>query len=390
MSSCRAISSRVVLVIAWAALVILGGCDKFNRAPAATTGSAPPPAPVMVGVAQARDVPVELRPIASVEPFATVTVRSRVSGQMQKIHVTPGQDIKAGDLLFEIDPRPFEIALHEAEARLDRDIALAKNAQVDADRMAGLRKNNVATQEEADKMQFAAEAAKATVRADEAAIEHEKLQIDYSKIHSPVNGRAGSYLADVGNVIKEDDTDLLIINQIQPIYVSFALPEQDLARVKQHMQPTAPMVDVIIPPDTAARETGQLSFIDNKVDSTTGTIRMRATFANEDRRLWPGQFVQATLKLTIEKDATVVPTRAVQTGQQGKFVFVVRDDLTAELRPVTIRREIGDDSVIDSGLAPGERVVLDGHLRVVPGAKVSIKDPSTTAPSAATASLATP
>lgn len=383
MSQCRFISGWVLLVSAWASLGLIGGCDKLQPGkPPATGGVGAPPAPVAVATVEARDVPVQLRPIATVEAFATVTVRSRVSGQLQKIHITPGQDIKKGDLLFEIDARPFEIALHEAQARLDRDTALAKNAKIDAERMAGLRKNNVATQEEADKMAFAAEAAGATIRADEAAIENAKLQIDYAKIRSPVDGRAGSHLADVGNVIKEDDTQLLIINQILPIYVSFALPEQDLETVKKHMQPEPPVVDVTIPPNMTPSESGRLTFIDNRVDSDTGTIRMRATFDNEQRRLWPGQFVQATLKLTVEKNLPVVSTRAIQAGQDGVFVYVVKEDQTVEMRPVTIRREMGEETVLESGLKPGERVVTDGQLRLVPGSRIAIKNAPATAPTA--------
>lgn len=390
MSPIRVVQVIFRIVLLCLVLPSLMGCEKQERA-AAQAGGGPPPAPVTVGTVELRDVPVQLRPIAKVEAYATVTIRSRVSGQLQKIHFTPGQDIKAGDLLFEIDSRPFQIALHEAQARLDRDTALAKNAQVDNERMAGLRKNNVATQEEADKMRFAAEAAQATVRADEAAIENAQLQIDYAKIRSPVNGRAGSYLADVGNVIKEDDTQLLIINQISPIYVTFAMPEQDLEVVKRHMVPEAPVVDVIIPPNTKSAESGRLTFIDNTVDPDTGTIRMRATFENESRQLWPGQFVQAVLKLTVEKNQPVVPTRAVQTGQDGVFVFVVKDDQTVDMRPVKVKRDVGDDSVIESGLVGGEKIVLDGQLRLVPGARVNITGAPTTAPVASpTASAVQP
>lgn len=379
MSQCCSIPWRAVLVLA---LGVAIGCDKLQGTAARVTGGGPAPAPVTVGSVELRDVPVQIRPIATVEAFASVTIQSRVSGQLQKIHVSPGQDVKAGDLLFEIDPRPFEIALHEAQARLARDEALAKNAQIDAERMAGLRKNNVATQEEADKMRFAAEAANATVRGDQSAVENAELNIAYTKIRSPVDGRAGSYLADVGNVIKEDDTPLLVINQIQPIYVSFALPEQDLELVKRHMQPEAPMVDVILPPDTTPSESGRLTFIDNRVDPDTGTIRMRATFENQSRRLWPGQFVQqAILKLTVEKNQPVVPTRAIQAGQTGIFVFVVKDDQTVEMRSVKVKRDVGDDSVIESGLTGGEKIVLDGQLRLVPGAKITIVGAPTSAPS---------
>jgi len=362
-------------------LFLATGCVREEQA--RTPGGGSPPAPVTVATVIQRDVPVQTRAIGSVEAFTTVTVKSRVAGELQKVHVDPGQDVKAGELLFEIDPRPFEAALHEAQAMLERDTALAKNAEIDAERLAGLIKTNVATREEADKAKFAFEAAQATVRGDEAQIENAKLQLQYTKLSSPVDGRAGSVLAHLGNDIKADDTQLLILNRVRPIYVTFNVPEQDLERVRQYSQSAQPVVEVIIPPETATSETGKLSFIDNQVDTETGTIRLKATFDNEDRRLWPGRFVQVILNLTTESNLTVVPTRAIQNSQQGTFVFVVKPDLTFEMRLVTVGRAIGDDSVISSGVAAGERVVTDGQLRLDPkkkDAKVRIMDNPSTAP----------
>ncbi|HEY7088382.1 MAG TPA: efflux RND transporter periplasmic adaptor subunit [Tepidisphaeraceae bacterium] len=354
------------------------GCTK-PEASAQSSGSSAP-APVMVGQVAQRDVPVQIRAIASVEAFSTVTVKSRVAGQLLRVHVAPGQEVKKDDLLFEIDSRPFEIALHEAEARLERDTALANNAQVDAQRMDSLLKDTAATHEEADKARYAFQAAQATVRADQAMIDNAKLQIEFSKIHSPIDGRAGTLMADQGNVVKADETELLTINQFKPIWVTFNIPEVDLEQVRRHYQSgEVPQVRVTIPPETEPSETGKLSFIDNKVDRDTGTIRLKGTFENEDRRLWPGQFVQVTLDLTVEKDAVLIPSRAIATGQQGLYVFVVKDDLSVEMRPVKVRRTVGEESVIEPGtLAVGQRVVTDGQLRLVPGSKVEIKAAATT------------
>jgi membrane fusion protein, multidrug efflux system len=231
-------------------------------------------------------------------------------------------------------------------------------------------------------MRFAFEAAEATVRADQAAIENANLQIEYAKIRSPIDGRAGSFMSDLGNVLKADETELVVINQVRPIYVTFNVPEVDLQQVRKYLQSgQPPAVHVVIPPDEEPTESGKLSFIDNTVDKETGTIRLKATFANEDRRLWPGTFVQAIMDLTVETGAVLVPSRAVQTGQNGLYVFVVQDDMTAQMRSVKVRRTIGEESLLEPGaVEPGQRVVTDGHLRIKPGAKVQIKQTSSTGP----------
>jgi multidrug efflux system membrane fusion protein len=357
---------------------ILTGCTKEE-----SRGRGPAEAPVTVGKVTRRDVPVQLRSIAAVEAYLTVTVKSRVPGQLLRVHVAPGQEVRKDDLLFEVDSRPFEIAREEARARLDRDTALAKNAEIDANRMAGLLQQNVASREEADKMRFTAEAAQATVRADQAAIDNANLQIQYSKIRSPIDGRAGSFLSDLGNVLKADETELVVINQVRPIYVTFNVPEVDLQQVRQYFQAgQVPAVHVIVPPDSQPSVTGKLSFIDNQVDRDTGTIRLKATFANEDGRLWPGQFVQAIMDLTVDRDAILVPSRAVQTGQAGPYVLVVKDDLTVDMKSVKVRRTVGDETLLESGaVEPGMTLVTDGHLRVKPGGKVVIKPGPGTAPS---------
>ena len=355
-------------------LSVVGGCSRGGADTVSSVPATAQAAPVTVATVEARDVPVQLRQIARVEPYTMVTVRSRVAGELQKVHIVPGQEVKTGDLLYEIDPRPFDAALHEAQARLDRDRALANNAQIDATRVAGVYATGAATREEADKSKFDAEAAQAVVRADEATVENAKLQILYTQIRSPVDGRAGSLLADAGNMIKADDTTLLTINQFRPIYVTFQVPEVDLPEVRKQMQQGQPVVDVSVPPATTPLASGKLTFIDNQVDIDTGTLRLKATFDNADAQLWPGQFVTAVLKLSVDKNAIVVPSRAVQNGQQGTFVYVVKDDQSVELRQVTVRRTTGEDSVIEPGsVQAGQRVVTDGHLRLVNGANVQVK-----------------
>ncbi len=383
MSNPRAAVHLGLVVLSSLLLSTLVGCDKQEQASAQSAPRTAAPAPVAVAKVTQRDVPVQIKVIGNVEAYSTVIVKSRVTGELQKVHVAPGQDVKTGELLFEIDPRWYEAAVHEAEARLERDTALAKNTQIDATRVQALLANNAATREEADKAKYAAEAAQATVRADQAAVETAKLELTYTKIASPIVGRAGALLANQGNVIKSDDTQLLTLNQVEPIYVTFNVPEQDLPQVRKFSATTQPSVDVTLPSDAAPSETGKLTFIDNLVDQDTGTIRLRATFENKDRQLWPGQFVQVALNLTVDANAIVIPSRAVQPGQDGMFVFVVRDDMTAQRRFVKIRRAIGEESVIEGDvLKPGEQVVTDGQLRLTPDAKVQIITP-TTAPTAA-------
>jgi multidrug efflux system membrane fusion protein len=379
---------RLIRIVAaasclFASLVILVGCAKEEQAAAQTGGGGA--APVTVAPVVQRDVPVQINVIGTVEAYSNVVVKSRVSGELQKVHVVAGQDVKAGDILFEIDPRAFDAALHEAQARLDRDKALANNAEIDSKRVAGLFANNAATREEADKAKFEAEAANATVRADEATVENARLQLAYTKISSPMSGRAGFLLADQGNVIKADDTQLIVLNQLEPVYVTFNIPEQDLEQVRKVSQTTQPTVEVTIPPATKASETGKLTFVDNQVDNETGTIRLRATFENKNHRLWPGAYVQTALNLTVDANAIVIPSRAVQTGQQGTFVWVARDDMTVEMLPVKVRRSIGEESVIEAGvLRPGQNIVTDGQLRLAKnGDKIQIKSAPTSGPAEA-------
>jgi multidrug efflux system membrane fusion protein len=357
--------------------------------------------PVSVEPVIQKDIPIQLTAIGSVEPYTSISVYSQVGGILTQINFKEGQDVKKGDLLFVIDPQPFQTVLHQTEANLARDSAqrnqaeanLARDsaqleyANVQLHRYADLIQAGVVTQEEYDQIKTNAKSAVATVDADRAAIktaeaaihadlaavESARIQLGYCSIRSPMDGRTGSKLVDLGTAIKSNDKALVTINQLSPTYVSFSVPEQELAKVKKYMAIRKLAVDAIITNEQDHRVTGELSFLDNAVDRTSGTILLKGTFANRDRSLWPGQYVNVILTLTTESNALVVPTEAVQTGQQGQYVFVVKPDQTVEMRPVVVEQVFEHETVIAKGLQPGETVVTDGQLRLSPGAKVEIK-----------------
>jgi multidrug efflux system membrane fusion protein len=334
----------------------------------------PPPVPVLAATVTEKTVPVELKVIGNVEAFSTVSIKSRLSGQLVQVNFKEGQDVKQGDLLFVIDPRPYEAALRQVEANLARDKALATKAQADAGRYAELIRKQFVSQQDYDQAKATAESLSATVNADQVAVQNAKLNLSYCYIKAPISGRTGSLIAQQGNMIKDNaDTAMVVINQIQPIYVSFAIPEQDLAAVRKFMAIEKIKVAVVIAGQENAPEMGVLSFIDNAVDKTTGTILCKATFTNESKRLWPGLFVNVVVQLSTQPNAILVSSRAVQTSQEGQIVFVVKPDLTVEIRPVEVGRSIDGDVIVTKGLKAGERVVTDGQLRLVPGAKVEIK-----------------
>ncbi len=329
--------------------------------------------PVMAASVVRRDVPLQLSAIGNVEAYSTVSVNSRVAGQIVRVHFKEGQDVNRGALLFTIDPRPFEAALKQAEGNLAKDTAQMVNALQQARRYEELAKKGYVAQADYDQFRTTALSYEAVVKADKAAVENARLQLSYCFIHSPITGRTGTLLVNQGNIIKENDKTIVAINQIQPIYVGFSLPEQALPEIKKYAAAGRLKVTAAPGQGEEGAEQGALTFIDNAVDRTTGTIRLKGTFENRNRRLWPGQFVNVTLKLTTQADALVVPSQAVQTGQQGQYVFVIKPDSTAELRPVAVSRTLGNESVIEKGVKPGERVVTDGQLRLVPGAKVEVK-----------------
>ncbi|HMA29439.1 MAG TPA: efflux RND transporter periplasmic adaptor subunit [Thermoanaerobaculia bacterium] len=336
--------------------------------------AAPPALPVTAGVVEKKDVPLEAVAVGHVEAFSTVAVRTRVGGEVTKVGFREGQDVKQGDLLFEIDRRPYQAALAEAEANLERDRARAREAEENLKRYAELVKKDYVTQEQFSQARANADALKATVKADDAAVETARLNVSYCLIAAPISGRTGGLLVHSGNMIKaNDDRALVVINQVEPIYVTFSLPEAVLADVKKRAAAGALKVSALPNGPGLKPSEGTLSFIDNTVDTTTGTINLKATFPNHDRALWPGQFTNVSLTLAIEANSVVAPTPAVQAGQQGSYVYVIKPDDTVEARTVVVRRTWQQWSVIDKGLSAGERVVTDGQLRLAPGAKVAIK-----------------
>jgi multidrug efflux system membrane fusion protein len=331
-----------------------------------------PAVPVTVVTAVQKSMPLQIEAVGTVEPYSTVSVRSQVTGAITKVHFKEGDDVKEGDLLFTVDPRPFEATLKQAEANLVKDQAVLANAREQSRRYAELVKKQYVSQEQYDQIKTNADAIEATVEADKATVENAKVQLSYCRIFSPVTGRTGSVLVNEGNVVRTNDaTPLVTINQVTPIYVTFALPEQTLPQIKSRMAGGKLTVQAVLPQGQQP-EQGDLSFIDNMVDRTTGTIKLKGTFRNGERRLWPGQFVKAVLKLA-DQDAVVVPSDAVQTGNQGQQVFVVRNDSAVDVRPVVVSRSLNGESVIEKGLQPGERVVTDGQFLLGPGSRVQVK-----------------
>jgi multidrug efflux system membrane fusion protein len=318
---------------------------------------------------------VQIRAIGNVEAYSTVAVKSQIGGVLTRVHFREGEYVNKGALLFTIDPRPYEAALRQAEANLAKNTAQLENSRKEVRRYAELVKKGYVAQEQYDQISTNAASFEAIVNADLAVVENARLQLKYCYIYSPITGRTGNLIADEGNLIKASaDTAMVVINQVQPIYVTFSVPEQNLQEIKSYMAEGKLRVEAFLSKEDVNPEQGVLTFIDNAVDLATGTIELKGTFANKGKRLWPGQFVIAVLTLTSQPDAIIVPSQSIQTGQKGQYVFVIKNDLTVEDRPVIVGRTINSETVIDKGLQSGERVVTDGQLRLVPGAKVEIKN----------------
>lgn len=336
-----------------------------------------PAAPVTVANSVQKSVPVQIRAIGNVEAYNTVSIKAQVNGVVARVHFREGDEVKKGALLFTIDPRPFDAAMKQAEAALAKDRAQARFAGEQVRRYGELLKDGIVTQDQFDQLKANADALDATIAADRAAVDNARIQLGYCYIHSPIDGRTGNLAVKTGNLVKANDVPVLVtINQINPIYATFTIPEKDLSEIKKYQAMGKLKVEAAIPNDPNPPESGTITFIDNTVDTTTGTIKLKGTFANTGRRLWPGQFVNCVLTLTSLPDAVVVPNRAVQTGQQGTFIFVVKKDKTVESRPVTVALSVGDESVIARGVSAGETVVTDGQLRLVPGGKVEVMRPA--------------
>ena len=343
--------------------------------PSGRGGATNAPVPVTTAQAVQKSVPLAIEGIGTVIAASTVAVHAQITGELTSVNFIEGDEVQQGQVIVTLDKRPLEAALNQATATLNRDLAQAANAKAQAVRYQDLLKRGIATREQVDQISSNAAALDATVQADRASIESAKVQLDYATITAPLTGKTGLLQVHPGNLVRAGDTmPIVTINKITPVYVTFAIPESGLPQLKRYMaQGRLPVL--ASPPDpTVAPSTGTITFIDNAVDITTGTIKVKGTFPNTDRRLWPGQFVNVKVTLSSEPHAIVVPSLAVQTGQQGTYVFVVKPDQTVDLRPVTVERVNGDQSVIKSGVDAGDVVVTDGQLRLVPGSRVSIKN----------------
>ncbi len=422
-------AALAALTLVAAALAAVGCSDRASGTPKGQP--APPAVPVGAATAERRSVPVQVTALGNVQAYTTVGVKSQVAGQIMRVHFTEGHEVKRGELLLTIDPRPFEAALQQAQANvgkdtaqlrqmeaglaqrqaeitqalanLERDQAQMENARVQEARYKDLVQKELVAREQYDQYRTnlaallatvqadraavenakasarAAEAqmenARAAIKADEALVDAARLQLAYTTIRAPMDGRTGNLLIQAGNVVKSnEDNPLVVIAQVHPIYVSFAVPEQNLPAIKKYRAEGSLKVEALTAGAGQRPAVGALTFMNNTVDLATGTIQLKATFPNTDNALWPGQAVDVVLTLTTE-DAVLVPSQAVQAGQQGPFVFVVKSDLTVESRPVKVGRRLARELVIEQGLQPGERVVTDGQLRLVPGARVEIKPP---------------
>ena len=401
--------SNEVLAIFLTLMVLFStGCSRQSSSSAAAPGIMIS-VPVSVATVTLETVPLELTAIGNVEAFSTVAIKSQVAGPILQVHFQEGQYVKKGDLLFTIDPRPFEASVRQAEsilgrdqaqlkqvqANLERDLAQLKLAETQAKRYANLQEQGIVAPQLAEQYQVNQEAlaaavnagraaienAQAAIRADQASLENTKLLLSYCTIQSPIDARTGRLEVHQGNIVKANETPALVnLHQVNPIFVNFSVPEQYLAQIKKFMAQGRLATVVQLPGAEAAPLTGWLSFVDNTVNETTGTIQLKARFDNQEKTLWPGQFINVSLRLSTQPNAVVVPGSAVQTGQQGLYLYVVKPDMTVENRPVKVERNIGLKSVIAQGASPGERVVTDGHLRLVPGAKIEIKNPATATP----------
>jgi multidrug efflux system membrane fusion protein len=362
---------------------ILGGTG-CNRDQAEAAGRSSRPIPVTVAEAVQKAMPIEIAAVGRVEEVAVVSVLAQVGGRVEKVHFQEGDTVEKGDLLFSLDRRPFEAALREAVARRDRDRVLADNAKSDLKRYGSLVEKDYVSREQFDQVQTQAAALDATLRADQSAVESAELNLQYATIRSPIDGRTGSLLVDQGNVVKANDKPLVVIRQVKPIHVRFSVPERYLPRIRQRLAGGKPGVRASASDRAGEPVRGELNFVENAVDTSTGTIGLKALFPNDDEALWPGQYVDVVLELSVEPDAVVVPAAAIQQSRDGEQAFVLRENGTVQLRNVSVLRTTDEQAVIGKGIAPGEKVVTDGQLLLVNGARAEVKQAQSAVPATAT------
>lgn len=354
--------------------LVLAGCEK--KAP---TAFERPPAPVTVAAAVTQDVPVYLDAIGKFTAREVVSIQPQVSGRITQIHFADGADLKTGQVLFTVDPRPYQAQVNAAEANLGQAKAALELARINFDRVASVTDPRAVSRQDYDAKKNAVAVAEAQVKQNQAALESARLNLDYCTIRAPINGRAGQRLVDLGNVVTANTGSLLVIQRLDPIYADFTITEKDLSAVQQNMARRTLRVEVRLPDEPDKPRDGQLTFLDNAVQEGTGTVKLRATIANGDRRFWPGRFANVRLVLGTQQNAVLIPATAPQMSAKGPFVYVIKEDSTAELRPVTVGQRQGDLVVVDKGLKQGERVVTNGQLGVTPGGKVRIAQPTTNA-----------
>jgi membrane fusion protein, multidrug efflux system len=388
-------SKRSLFVIAGCLLLVLSwwschhGTDTAQSSPSTgggrRSGAGGPggPVPVVAGKVEQKDVPIFLDGLGTVQAFNTVTVRPRVDGELTQVLFREGEDVKTGDLLAVVDPRPYQAAMDQAVAKKAQDEAQLGNAQVVLKRNTELLARKVLDQQTFDTSKFTVEQFQATVQADQAAIDNAKTQLDYTQIKSPIDGRTGIRLVDVGNVVHATDTSgIVVITQLQPISVVFTLPEQSLqAILNQGGAHGGLPVSALDRGNTTALDQGSLTVVDNEIDQTTGTVKLKATFPNNDLKLWPGKFVNARLILTTRKNATVIPSSVVQRGPQGTYAYVIKPDKSVEMRRIKIAQTEASLALVDNGLQPGEEVVVDGQYKLQPGAHVELTTAHASSPS---------
>lgn len=359
------ISAALGLVLA----AIVAGCDR--KAPASFER---PPAPVSVAAAVARDVPIYIEAVGKIVARAVVSIQPQVGGRITKVHFADGANVKAGDVLFTIDPRPYRAELNEAEANAAQAQAALNLARTNFARVESVSDPRAVSRQDYDAKKNAVEIAEAQLKQNRAAVETARLNLEYCTIRSPIDGRAGQRLVDLGNVVTPGNSSLLVIQRLDPIYGDFTIPESDLTEVQRNMSRRTLRVEVRLPDEAAEPREGKLTFLDNSVQEGTGTVKLRATIDNKDRLFWPGRFARIRLILDTQRAAVLVPADAPQLSAKGSFVYVVKQDSSAELRPVTVGQRQGDLVVIAQGLKAGERVVVNGQLGVTPGGKVRISE----------------
>ena len=371
--TCRRCLGGLATIATCATIACSASGETPERAASGRNGNGAAAIPVATATVDQKSMPLAIGVIGTAEAYSNVAVHPQITGQLTSVDFKEGGDVTKGEIIFTLDFRPLEAALEQAQANLARDQAQAVNARASSARYQDLQSRGIATKEQADQSRTSADALDATVQADQAAVENAKVQLQYATIMAPISGRTGALMVHEGNLVRANDaTPLIVINQVSPIYVSFGLPEGQLPDLKRYLAQGSVAVEAAPPGETTSSK-GRITFIDNAVDATTGQIKIKASFPNDDRQLWPGQFVNVTVTLKIEPNAIVVPTAAVQNGQDGNYVFVLKPDRTVELRRIAVEREAAEDTIVQNGLTQGEIVVTDGQLRLSAGSKVIVK-----------------